>query len=136
MTTFFQNNKKWVHFWAIFGVSVLKKFMLNYSEIIHSPNLSQSEKSVTILGNVTFWGFTTQTSLWVATVLKKSWKVRFSHQKSSQKRTKWSISCWKWKFGSVKLLGTNGIFQRKLLSLKGSHYCIIYKQDSIFYFSC
>ena len=25
---------------------------------------------------------------------------------------------------SVKLLGTNGIFQRKLLSLKGSHYCI------------
>ena len=26
---------------------------------------------------------------------------------------------------SVKLLGTNGIFQRKLLSLKGSHYCIV-----------
>ena len=25
---------------------------------------------------------------------------------------------------SVKLLGTNGIFQRKLLSLKASHYCI------------
>ena len=26
----------------------------------------------------------------------------------------------------MKLLGTNGIFQRKLLSLKASHYCITF----------